>query len=181
MSAEVRLELPWPPSVNAFWQIAKRGRVHMLVPTKAALDYKAEVAALNRGRTPLFGRVSIHRIAASAPRASCDIDGFFKALFDSLNGVAWLDDNQVRHISEIDLVAGKTPGISIDIEGERFATREEVDEHQKAKAERNRKRKATLAKTLAAKEAQVLVVPGETLEQRLLRLARPAYIPARQP
>lgn len=165
-TALVRVTLPFPPSVNALYRAAPgRG----MVRTKAADEYHREVALAFVGRTPLFGAVAIHRLALHPRRSSSDIDGPFKALFDALNGRAWLDDNQVKAIDGVRMY-GPTPlaRVEIDLQGERFCTPAEVRAHAEAKAEANRKRKATLAENRRKKAVQ-------------FQLATSASYPARRP
>lgn len=184
MNARVVVTLPFPPSVNAMWRSAPgRGPV----PTKEAEVFFAQVSVALAGRTPLFGRIDIWRLSFFPRRSSSDIDGPFKALFDALNGRLWLDDNQVKAIDGIRMnPPAPNPRVELEMVGERFCTPQEVKAHLEAKAERSRKRKATLAanrqkkQQLLATAQERLNVPGETTAERINRLARPASYPPRQ-
>lgn len=115
----ITLVLPYPISSNRYWRpVAFGGRLAM-VPTKEAKAYKAHVAASAKAaglRIPLDGRVALHvRLFPQRPqdwakRAQRDPDTWDddvrcmdlgnceKVLSDALNGVAWIDDRQLRRI-----------------------------------------------------------------------------------
>lgn len=44
-----------------------------------------------------------------------DIDNLIKGLFDSANGVAWVDDNRVAEIGSVKKVYSATPGIIFEV------------------------------------------------------------------
>jgi crossover junction endodeoxyribonuclease RusA len=84
--------LPWPPSLNRYYRtwkgrvlISSEGRAYKLV---AALKAKAS------GVKPMDGGLVV-RLELYRPQKRGDLDNTLKALFDSLNGVAWVDDGQV--------------------------------------------------------------------------------------
>ena len=89
------LVLPYPPSVNRLYRTVVRGKRAM--PIKSA-EHRAYMLAVAAGtavepwpkETPLWVSVTLYR-----PRRIGDIDGPIKALFDALNGRAWVDDSQV--------------------------------------------------------------------------------------
>jgi Holliday junction resolvase RusA-like endonuclease len=45
-----------------------------------------------------------------------DIDNLVKGLFDSLNGIAWADDNQVYEMHNVKKIYGEEPGIEFGID-----------------------------------------------------------------
>lgn len=113
------LTLPYPISANRYWRaVTIRGHAAM-VPTKEAKAFKEDVAwraRLAGIRTPLDGRVSlVVRLFPARPqdwakRSAKNPDGWDddvrcidlgnceKVLSDALNGVAWVDDKQLRRI-----------------------------------------------------------------------------------
>lgn len=113
------LTLPYPISANRYWATATiRGRAVTYV-TKDAKVYKAEVAKIARAaglRLPYDGRVLLtvrlfpqrpQDWAKRAQRAPdtwdddvrcIDLGNAEKVLSDALNGIAWVDDKQLRRI-----------------------------------------------------------------------------------
>lgn len=91
----VRLTLPLPPSVNAYWRIF-RNRI-LLSAIARAYKLKAASVASRYGVQPLDGDVSVSLAVYRAQRRG-DLDNFFKATFDALKGVAFNDDSQVVEI-----------------------------------------------------------------------------------
>ncbi|RJS19574.1 hypothetical protein DRW03_21315 [Corallococcus sp. H22C18031201] len=149
MTATVRLSLPFPPSANTYWVPARR---RGLVPSDEAKAYKAGVArqAALLDLLPLAGPVCLNLIAYR-PRRTGDLDNVLKVLCDSLNGIAWLDDDQVvRIVAERDDDAD-APRVELVATAERYATPEEAAAHRQARAERAAKARATRNRNRAAK------------------------------
>lgn len=113
------LVLPYPVSANRYWRPVKLGERMAMVPTKEAKAYKAEVqhrAMLARCTRPLLGRIELHidlypaRPQDWAKRERKDPDNWDdsvlcmdlgnceKVLSDALNGLAWVDDKQIRRM-----------------------------------------------------------------------------------
>jgi crossover junction endodeoxyribonuclease RusA len=77
-----------------------------------------------------------------------------KVLEDALELVAYLNDKQVRRYRDVafaDGAHGKAARVELLLQGGAWATREEVEEERRVRAERARKRRQTLAKNRAAK------------------------------
>lgn len=115
----IRLRLPYPPSANRYWRhlvIAGQGRV---VRSADAKRYCTEVGILAKAaglRIPFDGRVALHlRLFPERPQdwarrarqqpdswddtVRCiDLGNCEKVLSDALNGIAWVDDKQLRRI-----------------------------------------------------------------------------------
>lgn len=118
MSA-ITLTLPYPISANRYWATATiRGRA-MTYVTKDAKVFKADVVKVARAagvREPLTGRVAVTlRLYPQRPQdwakrarknpdawdddVRCiDLGNAEKVLSDALNGIAWVDDKQLRRI-----------------------------------------------------------------------------------
>ncbi|QQR46560.1 RusA family crossover junction endodeoxyribonuclease [Myxococcus xanthus] len=164
--AEVRLVLPFPPSTNEYWRAA-RGRG--MVPSHKAEAYKARVAraaTLARAQ-PLHGPVRLF-VTVYRPRRVGDLDNYLKVLNDALNGLAWLDDEQVVRLEASREDDATSPRVEVHATAERHASREEVDAHRKAKAERVRKARATRNRNRVAKAL------GKSRLASALRLPRSA-------
>lgn len=102
----MNLMLPYPISVNVYWR-SFRGRV---VKSKAARDYidavqwKAKSAGI---KDPLTGKAKVvlkyfpkkPKVSKGAEVRSMDIDNVAKVAIDCLQGIAYLNDNQIVHLS----------------------------------------------------------------------------------
>ncbi|RKG99221.1 RusA family crossover junction endodeoxyribonuclease [Corallococcus carmarthensis] len=165
---EVRLVLPYPPSANTYWK-PSRGRG--LVPSGEALAYKASVARLvaATGARPLAGPVRLF-LTAYRPRRVGDLDNTLKVLGDALNGLAWLDDEQVVAIHAERADDAMAPRVELVATAARHATPEEAAAHRQARAERAAKARATRNRNRAAKAK----AKGKASRKSLADLATPA-------
>lgn len=114
-----RLSLPYPVSANRYWRAVTIKGHAVMVPTKEAKAYRDTVGwrAKQAGiRQPLTGRVELTvRLFPARPQdwakraakdpdtwddtvRSIDLGNAEKVLSDALNGVAWVDDKQLRRI-----------------------------------------------------------------------------------
>jgi len=103
----ITLELPYPPSVNNYWQVAR----NRIIKTKQARDYKKTIAQLmlvyskqirgwikdieNDERT-LALAIAVHYPKRGGPTA--DIDNLTKVAIDCLEGTLFKNDRQFRHV-----------------------------------------------------------------------------------
>jgi len=87
------IRLPLPPSANRYWRTTRTGRTYV---SEEAQAYKAEVGWLARaeGLEMLEGEVSLS-LQVYMVNKSADLTNRIKVLEDALNGVAYIDDNQV--------------------------------------------------------------------------------------
>lgn len=110
------IELPYPPSANVYWRMVqpKNGRARMVVSAEARA-YKATVrtALLKAGVRPLDGAVTL-TVRLYRPQKSGDLDNRLKVLGDSLNGLAWHDDEQVVEIHAYRLDDKARPRVEVD-------------------------------------------------------------------
>lgn len=101
---DVRLELPFPPSVNRYWRhVGMGGGVRVLL-SREGRRYKAAVWATVRARVgtgePLTGRLAVDVRLYPPDRLRRDIDNFGgKALLDALTEAGvWQDDSQLDEL-----------------------------------------------------------------------------------
>jgi crossover junction endodeoxyribonuclease RusA len=101
-----RLILPYPVSANRYWRHF-RG---MTVKSADARKYQAEcqAIALSAGYSeplqgPIHVEMSYHpkkpKKATGKPVRSLDCSNVCKVAEDALNGIAWVDDKQITHLS----------------------------------------------------------------------------------
>lgn len=95
----IEVELPWPPSVNHYWET--RGKSHYL--SKHARAWHTEAWALIRAAhaqaRPYRGPVAITVLAWPPDRRRRDIDNLTKPLLDALvHGGVLADDHQVDEL-----------------------------------------------------------------------------------
>lgn len=136
------------------------------MPSDKAMAYKArvaQVAALARIQ-PLHGPVRLV-LTVFRPRRSGNLDNALKVLNNALNGVAWLDDEQVVHINATRDDDAKAPRVELVASAERYATPEEATAHAAARAERARKARETRNRNRAEKKL------AQAQERRRLPLA----------
>lgn len=105
----ITLTLPWPPSVNHYWQRNRNGSVRV---GKAGIAFQQEVwLRCRQGRIkPLVGRLIV-RIGATPPdKRKRDLDNVLKALLDALkHGGCYEDDSQIDRL-EIERLAHQRNG-----------------------------------------------------------------------
>ncbi len=147
--AAVDMELPLPPPLNSYYR-AFRGRV---VLTDEGKRYKRTVADLAQGRTPLHGPVAVGLRIFAHDR---DLDATFKGLFDALQRVCWLDDDQVRRLLYVDLYLDRSlpeEWVDVHVQGGRFCTSAEVEAHAaKLKSTREKTERTKRARQRFTKE-----------------------------
>jgi crossover junction endodeoxyribonuclease RusA len=108
----IRLTLPLTPLLNRYYRKFR----NMIVISAEGQAYKAEVASICQGASlePLQGDVTIKaRIYRQQRRG--DIDGYAKALLDSLQGYAYVDDKQVTELHLIRDDDKHNPRVEIEI------------------------------------------------------------------
>lgn len=101
----IRLELPWPPSVNHYW---RHVGAKVLISSEGR-RYRQHVAAavLIAGRPTIAGRIAVSILAAPPDRRRRDLDNMLKAVLDSLaHAGVYEDDSQID-----DLAIGRRPPI----------------------------------------------------------------------
>ncbi len=110
--SEIKLTLPYPPSVNHLFASFNGRRIL----SKRGRDYKAEVLALCFANKiqPLKGNIKVE-YRAFRPRKTGDLDNLNKSILDSLKGSAFFDDKQIIEIHAFRFEDAKNPRVEIEI------------------------------------------------------------------
>lgn len=93
----MKLILPYPPSANNYWRRAG----YIIHPTAEAKRFKknvAEICLVSGIKSPQAGPIGVV-MQFYRPRKVGDLDNYIKVLFDSLNGIVWVDDSQIITLS----------------------------------------------------------------------------------
>jgi crossover junction endodeoxyribonuclease RusA len=97
----MRLFVSYPPSTNRLWRSTKGGRQY-LAPEVAAwkqqVAYTAKACGVEVSESPMAVTIRLHPKITKTGQASkrrIDLDNAIKVSLDALNGIAWVDDNQV--------------------------------------------------------------------------------------
>lgn len=92
-------------------------RGHAITP-KRTLSYERLVGLCARaaGVRVLEGHVRVRAVFYCADERRRDIDNLVKSILDGLNGVAWADDSQVKHLDAQVLVDRKRPRVEVELE-----------------------------------------------------------------
>tara|TARA_Y100001951_G_C11123719_1_gene174283 strand:- start:26 stop:460 length:435 start_codon:yes stop_codon:yes gene_type:complete len=101
----ITLELPFPPTANKYWQVAR----NRIIKTKRARDYQKQVQGiiltklreLSEWRKLQVGKTLALSMAVHypvKPGPDGDIDNLGKVCVDSLQGCVFDNDRQLRHI-----------------------------------------------------------------------------------
>lgn len=90
----IKLELPWPPSVNHYYMRTRRG----MIIGKRGIAYREEVKRIVRespyaDEMPMKGDVKLVAYAGPPDKRKRDIDNIFKCLLDSLTKAGVYEDD----------------------------------------------------------------------------------------
>lgn len=107
------LELPEPPSANRYWRVF-RGRA---VKSSEARAYgvKVKAEALRQRVKPITGDVCVSITWHRAKRMG-DLDNRLKVVLDALQGVAFVDDKQVKALTALRLDSPKNGKLIVTVE-----------------------------------------------------------------
>lgn len=95
----IRLTLPFPPSVNVMY---RRGKFSTYL-SKQGREYKTTVADIvsELSLAKLIGRIEVFISLSSPTKRQYDIDNRVKAVLDSIEGWAFIDDNQIDKLTVV--------------------------------------------------------------------------------
>jgi crossover junction endodeoxyribonuclease RusA len=117
MSASASVTLPYPVSANRYWRSYGRGGRAIVTLSAEAAEYKARAAIAWGAEKPIAGRIALHvrlyparpqdwaKRAAQSPGAwddsvrCLDLDNALKVAIDALNGIAYVDDSQIKRLT----------------------------------------------------------------------------------
>lgn len=108
----ITLVLPYPPTVNHMYRRVRRA----VVLTDEAITFRHAVRsiALVQSITPLTGPVAVF-FDVHRPRRRGDLDNILKAVLDAMNGVAYLDDDQVVEIHAVRYDDKRAPRVEVHV------------------------------------------------------------------
>jgi crossover junction endodeoxyribonuclease RusA len=116
----VRLTLPLPPSSNRYWRTVayiskKTGKpIASTYVSDEAVKYKAEVKNRLGNRNPFVSELAV-RITVFRARRSGDLDNKIKVLLDALQGIAYVDDNQITELHAYRFEDKGNPRVEVEI------------------------------------------------------------------
>lgn len=92
----IRLVLPFPPSINAYWKHRVAGKLAIVYLSKEAIKFRQDVRSTVKFDEKFTGRVKVTINLFAPSKRSYDIDNRVKAILDSLTHIGlWNDDEQV--------------------------------------------------------------------------------------
>lgn len=102
---KIKLVLPWPPSVNHYWQRSRNGGMHISERGRDFRDIVERIVFAWCGQNqkvslPLTGPVAVNIVCHPPDKRRRDIDNLLKSLLDSLQRAGlYRDDNQVSTLT----------------------------------------------------------------------------------
>lgn len=95
---KLTIEMPFPPSINAYKKPVKRGKFVALILDDKAREYQENVPPMiyEKGRKPLSGRIKLTVFQTMPDNRPRDCDNYNKGVLDALTKArVWNDDKQV--------------------------------------------------------------------------------------
>ena len=98
------LQLPYPISANRYWRKTRAGRVYVSAEAK---EYKSQVHFIAQRNKVQIATGSVAMTYCFHPKKNkdgseskvrLDLDNAMKVVNDALNGIAYVDDRQIRRI-----------------------------------------------------------------------------------
>lgn len=117
MTEPIKLTLDFPPYTNNLYITLMLKGKPVRVPSGQAKKYKKAVEKICRSRSdikPFAGELRLE-MKFYRPRRIGDLDGTFKAVFDSLKGFAFEDDKQIVEIHAQRFDDKYNPRVEIEI------------------------------------------------------------------
>jgi crossover junction endodeoxyribonuclease RusA len=95
LATRTTVTLPYPPTVNTYWRYTPVGRSCRVFLSAKGRDYKKQIAGLLYGLKPSHGRIQMEVEVNPPDRRKRDLDNILKALLDSMQGILYMDDEQI--------------------------------------------------------------------------------------
>ena len=100
----MRIDLPFPPSVNGYWRAIRRGNLCTQIISKKGREYAEAVStsvnAAGVTTIPLEERLEVTILLCAPDRRRRDVDNYSKAVLDSLTKAGvWEDDSQIDRLT----------------------------------------------------------------------------------
>ena len=98
------LHLPYPISANRYWRKTRTGRVYVSAEAKAYKSQVYFIAQHNKVQIATGAVAMTYRFHpkknkdGSESKVRLDLDNALKVINDALNGIAYVDDRQIRRI-----------------------------------------------------------------------------------
>ncbi|MEM1209237.1 MAG: RusA family crossover junction endodeoxyribonuclease [Planctomycetota bacterium] len=111
MLAIATLDLPWPPSVNAYWRhTVVNGRPRTFT-THAAKKYREATGLIWANRPALLGSIHLELTTHAPTKRRYDLDNIGKAVLDALDAAGvYGDDSQVDDLRVVRGACEGKPG-----------------------------------------------------------------------
>ena len=105
---ELKLELPYPVSVNQYYRSIPRGKFCSVILSQKGREFKAKVKEMVDIDTPTTKPVLVMIKLYPPTKRKYDVDNMLKSLLDSLIGIAYEDDSQISclAVSKEEVVSG---------------------------------------------------------------------------
>ncbi len=105
----MKIELPWPPSVNTYWRNVG-GKVLISKKGRAYRKTVSELAFIGRWQPFESARLGVAIVAFPPDKRKRDLDNLPKAVFDSLQHAGVYDDDEQIDYFSIQRCAVERPG-----------------------------------------------------------------------
>lgn len=103
MSEVIKLQLPFPPSVNAYWRhvvIGKSARAIISARGRKFRQAALLILESQKKSATICGHVSVALTLYPPDKKKRDLDNYVKAVLDVITcGKIWEDDSQVKKLS----------------------------------------------------------------------------------
>lgn len=96
MTRKIEFVLPWPPSVNHYWFVLRKGKMagQPIIGDEGKAYRKAVAECVREQRIPrLTGKLAVTMVANEPNRIRRDIDNLPKAVLDSLKKAGVYEDD----------------------------------------------------------------------------------------
>lgn len=104
VSTELRLTLPYAPSVNSYWRHVLMGKRPAVLLSEKGRNYREAVAlcVMQAGCPQVSGRLAVVLEIYQPTRRECDLDNLPKGVLDGLTHASvWKDDSQIDDLRVI--------------------------------------------------------------------------------